>query len=242
MVGTHSEVNDMRTATILLGLALISLTAYWLYLFLQPSPDQLPAVYLWLREISIMLGYPGAFLMSFFGNATVLIPFPYVGLPYILGGLVDEATDRFMFDPFIIGLVSGIGATLGEMTGYLIGRLGGEIADTHSTSTFRRVINSHPRLTPLALFILAATPIPDDILVVPLGVARYPFWHVFIPQLLGKTLFLTAVALAGRLSLSWIEGLILTTDTPGLVAHTIEVFGLAIVIVIVYLMLTRESS
>ncbi len=235
----------MRRATLLLIASLVILAIYWLYVTIYPTSDPVPAIYVWLRDISIAMGYLGTFLMSFLGNATVLVPFPYVGLPYILGGLVDETTQRALFDPLMIGVFSGLGATLGEMTGYILGRLGGEFVDRYQTSAFRSVIERHPRLAPLVLFVLAVTPIPDDILVVPLGVSKYPFWRVFVPQLLGKTIFLTAIAWAGRLSLSWVEEIVLTSDTPGVIARTLEVLGLMIVIVILYLILTyrwRESE
>ncbi len=41
---------------------------------------------------------------------------------------------------------------------------------------------------PATIFLFALTPLPDDLLFIPLGVMRYPFWKAFIPALFGKML------------------------------------------------------
>ena len=46
------------------------------------------------------------------------------------------------------------------------------------------------RYGPAAIFFFALTPLPDDLLFIPLGVMRYPFLKAFIPALFGKTLMM----------------------------------------------------
>ena len=193
-------------------------------------------VYSLLLDISLVLGYTGAFIVSFFGNATILFPFPYIAVPFILGGITDEVTSMFVFDPWIIGIVAGFGALIGEMTGYIIGYGGGKLIDQEQRNGFRKFIESHPRATPLVLWFLAATPIPDDILIVPLGAARYPWWKVALPQLIGKTMFMIAIAWAGRFGLDIIETIFGGSNPLSLVSRGIEVIALLSVIVAVYLL------
>ncbi|MEJ2251642.1 MAG: hypothetical protein P8Y97_18545, partial [Candidatus Lokiarchaeota archaeon] len=44
----------------------------------------------------------------------------------------------------------------------------------------------NPKRVPLYVFIFALTPLPDDILFLPLGMIRYPPWKAIIPGWLGK--------------------------------------------------------
>ena len=60
-------------------------------------------------------------------------------------------------------------------------------------------------LTPIIIYILAATPIPDYILLIPLGVIRYPFWKMIWPMLLGKITQNFYFALIGKYSLGQID-------------------------------------
>jgi len=63
------------------------------------------------------------------------------------------------------------------------------------------------RYGPVAIFFFALTPLPDDLLFIPLGVMRYAFWKAFIPALLGKTLMTFILAYSGQQSIGLIESL-----------------------------------
>ena len=188
-----------------------------------------------LIDLSLILGYGGALIVSLIGNATILFPFPYIGVPFVLGGLTDEVTSMFVFDPWLIGVVAGFGALIGEMTGYLIGYGGGKLIDQEQTNGFKHYIENHPRATPLVLWFIAATPIPDDVLIIPLGAARYPWWRVAIPLFIGKTMFLMAIAWAGRFGLDFVEAIFGGTNQFSLVSRSIEVIALLSVIISIYL-------
>ena len=231
----------MRKADGLLVLSITLLSLYVVLSFLLPGMSGL-TVYLYelVLNISLLLGYPGAFLVSFLGNATVLIPFPYILTSFILGGLTDEITHVFVFDPLLVGALSGIGATLGEMTGYIVGYTGGNLIDETQRSGFRRYAETHPRWTPFVLWFLAVTPIPDDVLVVPLGAVKYPWWKVIVPQLLGKTMFLTAIAYSGRLGLGFVESIIDSMDPTSIISRLVEGSALLLVIVAVYALVRAD--
>ncbi len=230
----------MRRLDLILILAVTILLVYWILIVVNPfilSP--LYVAYEWFLDFSILLGYPGTFIISLIGNATILLPFPYIGVPFIMGGVQSIPADSFLFDPWLIGIASGVGATIGEMTGYAIGYAGGELIQEEKRSRIRCIALQHPRLTPFLLWLVAATPIPDDVLVVPLGASKYPWWKVIFPQLIGKSMFLIGVAWAGRLSLGWIESL-LVGDPTSLLSRSIEVMALLLVILAVYLMVRLD--
>ncbi len=227
----------MRTADRLLLLSVVILLVYLILSVVFPdliSPFGL--AYNWLLDVSTALGYMGAFFISAVGNATILFPFPYIGVAFILGGLRDDITMNFIFDPWIIGTVAGIGAMLGEMTGYIIGYGGGRLIDESQTSSFKRYVDSHPRATPLVIWFLAATPIPDDILVVPLGAARYSWWKVAISQFIGKSVFLTGIAWTGRIGLEIVGTIIGSINPVGILSRIVEVVSLLVVIIAIYLL------
>lgn len=212
------------------------LVIYWVVILALPQMSSpLNSLYFVMLDVATVMGYPGVVLASFLGNAIILFPLPYMGVAFILGGITDS-NSFFIFDPWVIGILGGFGATIGETIGYALGYVGNKFVNEEQTSGFLKIIEEHPRATPLVLWFLAATPIPDDVVIIPLGIARYPLWKVFIPQFIGKTMFLTAVAWAGRLSLQWIETLLLGDPTSP-ISKSIEVIALLLVLLAIYLVL-----
>ena len=228
----------MRKVDYIFSVCVSFLIFYWIIsLFIGNLGSPVITLYNWINEISLLLGYPGVVLVSFFGNATILFPFPYVGLPFILGGLRDSNSGAFLFDPWIIGLLSGLGAIFGEMTGYYIGYGGSHLIEKEKMNGFREFIEKYPRTTPLVIWFLAVTPIPDDPLIVPLGAVKYPWWKVFIPGFIGKTMLLTGIAWAGRFGLDWIAAIVAGSGTGDVLSLSIEIIGLLILIIIFYLII-----
>lgn len=227
----------MRRSDRLLILSMVFLLVYLILSILFPniiSPFGL--AYNWLLDISLILGYAGAFLISFMGNATILIPFPYVGVAFILGGLRDEVVLFFVFDPWMIGIVAGFGAMLGEMTGYIVGYVGGKLIDENQTNSFKRFVDFHPRATPFVVWFLAATPIPDDVLIVPLGAARYSWWKIALSQFIGKTMFLTVIAWSGRIGLEFVGSILGGTNPLGIMSRVVEVVAVLLVVLAIYVL------
>ena len=225
----------MRNSDRLLLLSVVVLLVYFVLSILFPGlVSPFGVTYSLLLDFSLILGYPGAFLISVIGNATILVPFPYVGVAFILGGLREGMV--FVFDPWLIGIVSGIGAMIGEMTGYFIGYGGGKLIDESQTSAFKKYVDAHPRATPLVIWFLAVTPIPDDVLVVPLGAARYSWWKVALAQLLGKTMFLMGIAWSGRFGLDFIGSILGSTNPTNIFSRLIEVSSVLLVIFAIYML------
>ncbi|TFG12412.1 hypothetical protein EU537_09625 [Candidatus Thorarchaeota archaeon] len=210
------------------------LIVYWLLVVIDPSLfNPIAEFYYWILDIAELMGYPGAFVVSFIGNATIVIPVPYLAVAFILGGIKDSITGIFTYDPILVGVISGVAATMGEITGYLLGLYGSRYVETEKGSNFLRYANEHPHLMPFLLFFLAVTPAPDDFLIVPLGLAKYPFSKVFIPQVIGKSIFLIGVAYAGRLGLPFVDAFVGSNPTS-IISRTIEVVGLLLLVLMIW--------
>ena len=138
-----------------------------------------------------------ALLMAFgfatFGNTTVLIVFPYALIIWYI-------SLRYPYW-WLLGIVSGLGAGVGEVTSDVVGMWIGtakNVKQSELGEKFYRLkikLAKKPALIPLFIFLAGSTPLPDDMLLVPLGILRYPYKRVIIPCMLGKRLMCTLIAL-----------------------------------------------
>ena len=60
------------------------------------------------------------------------------------------------------------------------------------------MVKDFDRFGPIAIFLSALTPLPDDLLFIPLGIMRYSLLRAFIPALIGKVSMNFIVAYSGR--------------------------------------------
>jgi hypothetical protein len=86
------------------------------------------------------------------------------------------------------------------------------------------------------VWFLAVTPIPDDVLVVPLGAARYSWWKVALAQLLGKSMFLTGIAWSGRIGLDFVGSLLGSTNPLSVMSRVVEVTSVLLVVLAIYML------
>jgi len=131
-------------------------------------------------QIAIGFGYFGVFLIGLIGSASFLVPLPTTV------GLLGVAALR-IFDPTLLALAFGFGAGLGQLTSYAVGYVGRIIvSEKHERrlDAMMKIFNRFGIL--IVVFIFALTPLPDNILFIPLGLARYPVWKVFAASLSGK--------------------------------------------------------
>ncbi|MEN2975398.1 MAG: VTT domain-containing protein [Candidatus Caldarchaeales archaeon] len=140
--------------------------------------------------INIILSYAyiGAFTISLLGSLIPFLPLPYL-IPVVL--LADR------FNPLILGLLAGLGGALGKITSYLLGRFGRRIFNTkdRKVSFMARMIGKYGAL---AVFLFALTPLPDDIIYIPVGFARLNFLKFMIANTLGKIFLSIIVAYLGK--------------------------------------------
>lgn len=132
-------------------------------------------------EIAIRWGYYGAFFAALIGSTSVTVFFPYTIIVFFL------ATQGL--SPFWLGLLMGLGAGCGQMAGYIIGTFGTGWFQKKKPETYdalERILAYRPRVILLLLVVFGSTPLPDDMLMIPLGMLRYPWWKAWLPSTIGK--------------------------------------------------------
>ena len=146
-------------------------------LFLQDEIRQLGAY-----------GYTGVFLVSLLGNATVIFPAPSFAIVFSVGGALH---------PVLIGVAAGVGAALGELTGYLAG-VGGR-AIFEDRDLYDRLTAFMQRYGAVAVFFLSAIPNPFfDVAGMVAGTLRMRIGRFLLAAALGKSLRFFLLALSGR--------------------------------------------
>jgi len=153
----------------------------------------------WMYQFALQYGYIGVFMISIIGAMSIIIPIPYTLFIYLLG-----ATG---LDPIPLALAGGLGSAVGETAGYLIGYYGRAIINKERQRKMDYMLKIFNRYGFLTIFFFALTPLPDDLLFIPLGVMRYRFIKVFIPAFLGKSLMCLILAYGGRLSIGFIRAI-----------------------------------
>jgi len=132
-------------------------------------------------------GYLGVFLISAIASAVIIIPIPAIAVVFGLGAVLN---------PWLVGLMAGLGEPIGELTAYVAGYSGRVAMENHRS--YARLANWMERRGSLVLFLLSA--IPNwffDIAGAAAGALRYPLWKYLLVVFLGKTVKGWLVAFAG---------------------------------------------
>ncbi|MDH5374293.1 MAG: VTT domain-containing protein [Candidatus Bathyarchaeota archaeon] len=146
----------------------------------------------WMESLALQYGYFGIFLISLIGALSIFFPIPYTVIIFTLGGT---------FEPLWIAVAAGIGSAVGEFSGYLIGFGGRRVISEKYKKKMEFLMKLFDRFGPIVIFLFALTPLPDDLLFIPLGVIRYSIARAFIPALIGKICMNFIVAYSGRFSI-----------------------------------------
>jgi uncharacterized membrane protein YdjX (TVP38/TMEM64 family) len=144
-------------------------------------------------------GYLGVFLVSLLASTVLFVPIPSLPVVFLMGAILN---------PFLVGLVSGVGESIGEITGYTAGFSGRESLDNKQRYT--KIKGWMRRRGTLVLFLFSAIPnLFFKLVGVAAGAIRYPFWKYLIVVFAGKTIKGTAIALMGYWSLRMLLQLII---------------------------------
>lgn len=147
--------------------------------------DIMNAIITWAITVFGPLGiYIGVFIISIFGNFTVIFPIPYLFI-LLLIALQPGFT---LIDALLLGVIAGAGAAIGETVAWLLGRTQSESLEESPTG--QRILKLREQIERgyggFFVFIYAATPLPDDILLIALGATKYPLWKALLFCFFGK--------------------------------------------------------
>ncbi len=133
------------------------------------------------------LGYLGVFLVNVVGSASLIIPVPGLAAVFLGGGT---------WNPLIVGIVAGVGMTLGEVTGYALGYAGQDLVQKHNK--FRFLERWMMRSGGPIVFLGSLIPNPFfDVIGIIAGSQRFPLKLFLLWALPGKVIKAVSVAYLG---------------------------------------------
>ena len=176
------------------------------------------------------VGYLGLAIVSFFGS---LIPF--VPIPSFV--LVATMAVGEQFDIHILVIVAALTATAAKQIIFYISYGGRKIISEKTKKRMKPFQKLVKRYGGSAAFVAAATPIPDDLVYIPLGLAKYNPKRFFVATLLGKiVLYYVIVLISHYMGLSLLEPILQDIEDPLPVYIGIIILGLAMTITVILLL------
>ena len=139
-------------------------------------------------------------ILCFIG-AIIPIPVPYM-IPVALFSAAWVASNLYTAGILITGMIffSALANTIGDILDYYIGR-GAEYVlsqeDPELQNRWSQIILKKPKVIPVVILIFGITPLPESLLMVPLGMLKYNVKKTFIWMLFGKIIMMLIMALLG---------------------------------------------
>ena len=176
------------------------------------------------------VGYLGLTIVSFFGS---LIPF--VPIPSFV--LVATMAVGEQFDIHVLVLIAALTSTAAKQIIFYVSYGGRKIISEKTKQRMKPFQKLVKRYGGSAAFAAAATPIPDDLVYIPLGLAKYNPKRFFVATLLGKiVLYYTIVLISHYMGLSLLEPILQDIEDPLPVYIGIIGLGLAMTIIVILLL------
>jgi len=176
------------------------------------------------------VGYLGLTIVSFFGS---LIPF--VPIPSFV--LVATMAVGEQFDIHVLVIIAALTSTAAKQIIFYVSYGGRKIISEKTKKRMKPFQKLVKRYGGSAAFVAAATPIPDDLVYIPLGLAKYNPKRFFVATLSGKiVLFYVIVLISHYTGLSLLEPVLQGIDDPLPVYIGIIALGAAMTIVVILLL------
>ena len=162
-----------------------------------------------------------------------------IGSHEISGIIIETEAYRHKDDPasHVLALLSAITATVAKQIIFFVSFSGRRIMNEKTRKRMRPFERLVKRYGAAAAFVAAATPMPDDIIFVPLGLAKYNPKRFFVATLTGKIILsYIIVFISHYIGLSFIEPFLENIDDATPVYIGIIVFGAIMTAIIVLLL------
>jgi membrane protein YqaA with SNARE-associated domain len=138
-----------------------------------------------------LYGYPAVFFASLLSNLALFLPAPGFAIIFAAGKTLDPVT---------VGVVAGLGASIAEISGYMVGFSGKAMLD--DKPLYQSVHQWMDKSGTLAIFLLAAIPNPIfDMGGLVAGALRMPVWRFLTAAWVGKAIRYAILAAIGGLAL-----------------------------------------
>lgn len=143
-------------------------------------------------EVVGVYGYFGVFLVALAFN---LIPFASPSNMILAGVIIILFPDM---NVMALSFSLAIGASIAKVAHYYVGFFSRKLVNSKSVERLDRYSRLLGKWGALGAFIAAATPIPDDPVVIPLGLMKYSVTKFFLGYFAGKLLICMIGAESGR--------------------------------------------
>jgi len=172
------------------------------------------------------IGYPLLSFVSFFGSLIPFVPIP----SFIL--LVTMAIGD-QFNIHILALLSAVTATGAKQIIFYASYTGRRIIKEETKRRMKPFQRLVKRYGASAAFIAAATPIPDDLVYIPLGLAKYNPKKFFVATLSGKIVLSYIFVLGSHYFGDALEPFLEQVEDPTAIYAGIVVFAAALTVIII---------
>ncbi|MBR74638.1 MAG: DedA family protein [Dehalococcoidaceae bacterium] len=164
-------------------------------------------------------GYVILALVNFIGSLVPFVPLP----GFLLLATMSVGSE---YDLHILALVSAISATVAKQIIFFLSFGGRKILNPKTRKRMKPFERLVKKYGAAAAFFAAATPMPDDIIFIPLGLAKYNAKRFFVATLAGKiVLSYIIVFISHYIGLSFVEPFLENVDDPTPVYIGILIFG-----------------
>ncbi len=164
-------------------------------------------------------GYIILALVNFIGSLVPFVPLP----GFLLLATMSVGSE---YDLHILALVSAISATVAKQIIFFLSFGGRKILNPKTRKRMKPFERLVKKYGAAAAFFAAATPMPDDIIFIPLGLAKYNAKRFFVATLAGKiVLSYIIVFISHYIGLSFVEPFLENVDDPTPVYIGILIFG-----------------
>ena len=176
------------------------------------------------------VGYLGLTIVSFFGSLIPFVPIP----SFVL--LATMAVGE-QFDIHVLVIIAALTSTAAKQIIFYVSYGGRKIISEKTKKRMKPFQKLVKRYGGSAAFFAAATPIPDDLVYIPLGLAKYNPKRFFIATLLGKVvLYYVIVLISHYMGLSLLEPILQDIQDPLPVYVGIIALGVAMTVVVILLL------
>ncbi len=183
-----------------------------------------------LFPLSPEVGYLGLSLVSFLGSLIPFVPVP----SFIL--LATMAVGD-QFNLHVLVFLSAVLSAGAKQVIFYLSYGGRRIISEKSKQRMKPFQNLVRRYGAAAAFAAAATPIPDDLVYVPLGLAKYNPRRFFVATLAGKIVLHYVIVLTSHfLGLSLVEPLLEEIEDPNTIYLGMIAFGAMMTVSVVLLL------
>lgn len=173
------------------------------------------------------LGYLGLLILNFIFSLVPFVPIPY--FPILITAAFNPR-----FDPHIIALSSAVGIVAAKTIIFFVSYYGRAAL---SDKTKKRMLPLQRLVSKYGwpgAFVAAATPIPDDLVYIPLGLAKYSPWKFATATFAGKLVMNEAIVWSSiYLGRPFVEKFLSDNTDPTYLVIA-AVVSIAILVVVVY--------